>query len=375
MLRLHRDLPRRRHGATLPPQFLRSVPHRMAGQWEQRVPVVPWPSVTVHPTRLSRCVSVLLQPRQYLPAILTLTHLHHGHATACSDVRRNHQFCTVVEDFLGRNPHRRRSAVEIADMDKKDKFTNENLRVRAARPVRNRDDYDDDDEYSEDEDGSEVEEEDEVCHECDYGAANPPPPDGFSCGAGAASGHLECAACHTVMPNRIADVTSTRPQRCVCCSRGFCNMYYEYKGGCGVTPLPDKFRLRKLVDEVKTELSAHALQGNSYEIGLVLEMTGTDGVNSIWGATDMGALIRAVFPFVAAASLGDGSDAVACGICSDMLWRRAIDDWRWAADTTLVPAHAQSRPICWYGRDCRTQIHNAGHASRFNHICDRTAPP
>jgi hypothetical protein len=40
-------------------------------------------------------------------------------------------------------------------------------------------------------------------------------------------------------------------------------MYYEYKGGCGVTPLPDKFRLRKLVDEVKTELSAHALQGNS----------------------------------------------------------------------------------------------------------------
>jgi hypothetical protein len=29
-------------------------------------------------------------------------------------------------------------------------------------------------------------------------------------------------------------------------------MYYEYKGGCGVTPLPDK-----LVDEVKTKLSSH----------------------------------------------------------------------------------------------------------------------
>lgn len=48
---------------------------------------------------------------------------------------------------------------------------------------------------------------------------------------------------------------------------------------------------------------------------------------------------------------------------------------RWAADPSLVPAHARSRPTCWYGRDCRTQVHNAGHASRFNHICERTAPP
>eukprot|EP00037_Helgoeca_nana_P004237 m.44007 g.44007 ORF g.44007 m.44007 type:complete len:407 (-) comp14881_c0_seq2:935-2155(-) len=59
----------------------------------------------------------------------------------CSDVRRNHQFKTVVDEFLDRNPHRRRTAEELSDMDKRDKYTNENLRVRpAAQPAHHDDD-------------------------------------------------------------------------------------------------------------------------------------------------------------------------------------------------------------------------------------------
>ncbi|KAF8710802.1 protein polyubiquitination, partial [Rhizoctonia solani] len=34
------------------------------------------------------------------------------------------------------------------------------------------------------------------------------------------------------------------------------------------------------------------------------------------------------------------------------------------------PAQAPNPPVCWYGRECRTQSHNAGHAVRFNHDCD-----
>jgi len=28
---------------------------------------------------------------------------------------------------------------------------------------------------------------------------------------------------------------------------------------------------------------------------------------------------------------------------------------------------------CWYGRECRTQTHNANHASRYNHVCENTS--
>eukprot|EP00035_Acanthoeca_spectabilis_P000272 m.72310 g.72310 ORF g.72310 m.72310 type:complete len:281 (-) comp10104_c0_seq2:373-1215(-) len=166
----------------------------------------------------------------------------------CTDVRRNHQFRTVIEEFLSRHPSRRRTAEEIADMDKKDKFTNENLRVQAVRRPH---DY-----YSEEEDsssGSSLEDEDGACHECD-GSADPAPPDGFSCGVGAPGGHTMCYACNEYMPNRSADPTCDRPQKCLGCNRAMCNLYYAYKGGCRVNPLPERMRLRKLGDDTKTEI-------------------------------------------------------------------------------------------------------------------------
>eukprot|EP00035_Acanthoeca_spectabilis_P012131 m.214903 g.214903 ORF g.214903 m.214903 type:complete len:533 (-) comp15537_c0_seq8:17-1615(-) len=286
----------------------------------------------------------------------------------CTDVRRNHQFQSVIQEFLDRNPSLKRTAEELAALDKKDKFTDENLRVASTRRGGDADGYDD---YTGSEEDSE-EEEDDVCHECPDAGNQPAPPDGHRCGGV----HVACSACASLMPNRRGDATLDRPQRCVCCNRNYCNLYYEYKGGCrGGFGGGDRAKLRKLGDDVKTELPRQALRGNTFELGLIPAMVGADGVGSIWTAADKAALVQAVFPAVAAADVGTGDDCVTCGSCSDQLWRRAVDDWRFAADASLVPAHAQSRPNCWYGQECRTQVHNAGHAARFNHICPRTAPP
>jgi hypothetical protein len=52
-------------------------------------------------------------------------------------------------------------------------------------------------------------------------------------------------------------------QRCACCHRGSCNLYYAYRGGCTAMARAGTLRLRELADDVKTVLSPRSLQGNA----------------------------------------------------------------------------------------------------------------
>jgi len=40
-----------------------------------------------------------------------------------------------------------------------------------------------------------------------------------------------------------------------------------------------------------------------------------------------------------------------------------------------LPAFAQNRANCWYGKECRSQTHNEQHARRLNHICENAKKP
>ena len=306
------------------------------------------------------------------------------------------------------------------------------------------------------------------------------------------------------MPDRTADVTCTRPQKCALCPKTLCNLYFAHRGGCPQAPASQQGRLRKLGDDTKTDVDPSALQKNAFEQRLVVEMAAVSGgVGSIWSSADKAALIATTAPTVslsggagggagvgssgvggASASVGatdaagggsvaggvDANEIVVCGACSTLLWNKAVEEWRWAADASLVPAHAQGRPDCWcvlvvlmtllvfvihalryrayqlqhgsswqfstedslphvllsavtcavsrfsspsacnfflnnyvvyavkylaseltllrfcgwvvfvsvffslrYGKECRTQTHNAGHQQRYNHICERSS--
>lgn len=50
-----------------------------------------------------------------------------------TEVRRNHTLHNIIEKFLKDNPSRKRSAEELAEMDAKDKITDESLRVQGRK--------------------------------------------------------------------------------------------------------------------------------------------------------------------------------------------------------------------------------------------------
>ena len=55
-------------------------------------------------------------------------------------------------------------------------------------------------------------------------------------------------------------------------------------------------------------------------------------------------------------------------------WERSLASsplcrYREALPAGELPDAVLRRPNCWYGSECRTQVHNRQHAERLNHIC------
>ena len=58
-----------------------------------------------------------------------------------------------------------------------------------------------------------------------------------------------------------------------------------------------------------------------------------------------------------------------CQECSGLLWDFLLYKYRELIDNDLE-GHIKSRTKCWYGKECKTQVHNLAHAQKLNHICD-----
>lgn len=65
------------------------------------------------------------------------------------------------------------------------------------------------------------------------------------------------------------------------------------------------------------------------------------------------------------------ADQYACTSCAQNVFQHLVYTHRAAIGPENFPA-SSSRPDCHWGRNCRTQQHNLGHAKRFNHICEQT---
>ncbi|KAH7340680.1 hypothetical protein B0J17DRAFT_652392 [Rhizoctonia solani] len=70
---------------------------------------------------------------------------------------------------------------------------------------------------------------------------------------------------------------------------------------------------------------------------------------------------------------GHGQADYFCWNCIDSTLRNGFaESWKRKKENgeVQVPALAPNISNCWYGRECRTQGHNALHAARFNHDCN-----
>lgn len=60
-----------------------------------------------------------------------------------------------------------------------------------------------------------------------------------------------------------------------------------------------------------------------------------------------------------------------CNPCFDALWGKLLYQYRISINAQMPPT-VRNRPNCWYGNQCRTQLHKLNHAEKFNHICEKT---
>ena len=59
-----------------------------------------------------------------------------------------------------------------------------------------------------------------------------------------------------------------------------------------------------------------------------------------------------------------------CLECFATVWSDLLYKYRTSIQSSL-PESIKKRPNCWYGDECKTQIHNAQHSEKYNHICNK----
>ena len=59
-----------------------------------------------------------------------------------------------------------------------------------------------------------------------------------------------------------------------------------------------------------------------------------------------------------------------CEGCATTIFATLAYAYRAAIPPAQLPPAVTARSNCWYGRQCRTQRHNAAHAERLNHVCE-----
>lgn len=254
--------------------------------------------------------------------------------TEVTKLSRNHAIANMVEAFLKKNPSKRRSAEELAEMDAKCTIDDASLRVAGKRQRTN--DHSDDDESDDDESddygegyddsdsgGSgdsefgnfgmrgypidmtnnlQVPERMRRCPNCPLGtagaaAAAATPPDGFVCTAAppfAANApthqlfgnigpyHIRCSVCQGLIPKRAAPPV---PTRCQFCARTLCD---AYRRSAECVPTPDTGcstgalgRLRPVCEQPGATVDSvlgRCFRGNVHEQRILKEYLTASGI-------------------------------------------------------------------------------------------------
>lgn len=136
-----------------------------------------------------------------------------------------------------------------------------------------------------------------------------------------------------------------------------------------------------------TNLAQRALQGNAFERGVVEEwltsraQTMQTALLSLLaepnptGAPPVNVILERRHPDGTGPTLpatGTWANLRACRSCGSCVLSSLVYTLRERIPPAELPARAQGRETCWYGRNCRTQRTRPAHAARLNHICNGT---
>ncbi|KAG8455965.1 hypothetical protein GDO86_001960 [Hymenochirus boettgeri] len=179
--------------------------------------------------------------------------------------------------------------------------------------------------------------------------------------------HVICTCCFQPMPDRRAERehnSHVPPQQCSVCLEPFCHMYWRCNRlgcfGC-LAPFCELNLGEKCLDGV--------LNNNNYESDILknyLEsrgLTWKDLLNESLAAVQRGVFIHSDYRI--------NATTVLCYFCGLRNFRILSYQYRQNIPATELPVTVTSRPNCYWGRNCRTQV-KAHHAMKFNHICEQT---
>uniref|UniRef100_A0A8C9A5W8 E3 ubiquitin-protein ligase CHFR n=1 Tax=Prolemur simus TaxID=1328070 RepID=A0A8C9A5W8_PROSS len=310
---------------------------------------------------------------------------------------KNHILNNLVEAYLIQHPDKSRSEEDVQSMDARNRITQDMLQPKVRRS------FSDEEGSSEDllelsdvdSESSDVSQPHVVCRQCpEYRrqAARPlpcPAPSGEpgvpqalgdapSTSTSLASAgqeyvcplqgsHATCTCCFQPMPDRRAEREQdprVAPQQCAVCLQPFCHLYWGCtRTGCFgcLAPFCELNLGDKCLDGV--------LNNNNYESDILKNYLATRGLTWRNMLTDsLVALQRGAFLLSDRRVTGN---TVLCYCCGLRSFRELTYQYRQNIPASELPVAVTSRPDCYWGRNCRTQV-KAHHAMKFNHICEQT---
>uniref|UniRef100_A0A8C5P9D6 E3 ubiquitin-protein ligase CHFR n=1 Tax=Leptobrachium leishanense TaxID=445787 RepID=A0A8C5P9D6_9ANUR len=312
---------------------------------------------------------------------------------------KNHILNNLVEAYLLQHPDKCRSEEDRRSMDARNKITQDMLQPKVRRS------FSDEEGSSEDllelsdvdSESSDISQPYTVCRQCPgYGRHSmqqPPPPPYLAPSETEASralgdapstssnfpaavqeyvcnsqgSHIICTCCFQPMPDRRAERDlnpHVAPQQCTVCLQPFCHMYWGCtRMGClgCLAPFCELNLGEKCLDSV--------LNNNNYESDILKNylasrgLTWRDLLNESLAAVQRGVFVLPDYRI--------NRTTVLCYFCGLRNFRDLTYQYRQNIPAADLPVSVTSRPNCYWGRNCRTQV-KAHHAMKFNHICEQT---
>ncbi|KAJ8263430.1 hypothetical protein COCON_G00158870 [Conger conger] len=288
-------------------------------------------------------------------------------------IRKNHILNNLVEAYLLQHPEKSRSEEDRKSMDKRNKITQDMLQPKIERSFSDEEGSSDYlfDLSDNDSDTSDISQpfviggRGKTSGEVPSTSTNAPAAlQEYTCSP--QGGHVICTCCLQPMPDRRGELIGQQfsAQQCTVCQRPFCHMYW----GCqriGCQGCLARFSELNLTEKCLDG----ALNSNNYESDILRNYLASRGMT--WKEMLQEGLVALQQGTFYLSDYRIAANAVLCYCCGLRAFKELAYKYRQNIPPTELPAAVTSRPDCYWGRNCRTQV-KAHHAMKFNHICEQT---
>uniref|UniRef100_A0A8C4HPQ0 E3 ubiquitin-protein ligase CHFR n=1 Tax=Dicentrarchus labrax TaxID=13489 RepID=A0A8C4HPQ0_DICLA len=308
-------------------------------------------------------------------------------------IRKNHILNNLVEAYLIQHPEKCRSEEDLKSMESRNKITQDMLQPKVERSFSDEEGSSD---YlfelsDNDSDSSDISQPLVVCRQCPGYRSDisqcvsafhlrsaclssclqpfsapvlSAAPQEYRCPPQGC--HLICTCCLQPMPDRRGELNSQQviAQQCMLCQRPFCHMYW----GCqriGCQGCLARFSELNLTDKCLDGV----LNNNNYESEILQNYLSSRGKS--WRDLHQESLQSLQQGNYYLTDCRISANAIVCFCCGLRAFKELAYKYRQNITPSELPAAVTSRPDCYWGRNCRTQV-KAHHATKFNHICEQT---